>query len=136
MAEKPGAPNSTEQAIRRMSRWVDNVLGQMQQKFCPAETWSPAVNLFESDQGYHMVVDLAGVQSDQIDLVAERDVLTLQGRRECPKHPDAPRCTARLMEIDHGRFCRKIKLPGDVDVDAIEARYRGGLLLVDLPKKA
>jgi HSP20 family protein len=136
MKRKGQKGDQTDQAIRRMTRWVDNVLGQMHQKFCPVESWTPSVNLYESSNDYHIVVDLAGVQSDQIDLVVEQNVLTISGERPCPRHPVKGDCRMRLMEIDHGPFCRKVQLPGDVDVDAIDARYRGGLLTIDLPKKA
>ncbi len=137
MKSKSEKGDPADQAIRRMTRWVDNVLGQMSQKFCPVESWVPSVNLYESSRDYHIVVDLAGVSGDEIDLVVEGNLLTLSGARECPRHPSEHKdCKVRLMEIDHGSFCRKVKLPGDVDVDAIEARYRGGLLTIDLPKKA
>ena len=42
---------------------------------------------------------------------------------------------AHHMEIDSGRFCREIDLPGNVDVEAIEATYRNGFLWIRLPKK-
>jgi len=42
------------------------------------------------------------------------------------------------MEIDHGRFCRKLNLPPDVDVDAsanLSASYGSGYLWIYLPRK-
>ncbi len=43
-------------------------------------------------------------------------------------------CT-HLMEIDHGPFLRSVEVPSSVDVEAINAKYRSGLLWILLPKK-
>ena len=118
-----------------MTRWVDSVLGQVYQKFCPGDAWSPAVNLYESPSAYVAVVDLAGVDPSELQLYVEEGVLTLSGSRSTPQLPQEQRYMVHLMEIDHGSFCRRVQLPGDVVVDAIEATYRSGLLVVTVPRK-
>ncbi len=40
-----------------------------------------------------------------------------------------------LMEIDHGSFARDVELPQDVHHEQINARYRDGMLWIELPKK-
>lgn len=122
---------------KQMGRWVDHVLGHGFHKYSSEEGWSPAVNLYEDDRHYCVVVDLAGVKSDKIDIHPEQDELILSGYRPTPGVSDASG-SVRLhhMEIDHGKFTRGIPLPEDVDVDRIEAFYKSGFLWIRLPKKA
>ena len=120
----------------KLGRWVDQVLNRNYHRFLPAEVWSPAINLCEDDTHYCMMVDLAGVEIGEIDLRVEKGHLILSGERAVPKLGDPTgQVRLHLMEIDHGRYARKLRLPGDVDVDAIEASYRNGFLHVRLPKK-
>ena len=121
---------------RQMGQWVDQVLGTAYRPYCPAEVWRPAVNLYEDDGHYCVIVDLAGVKSEQIDLKADEGQLILSGVREPPLMLGASRTLrVHLMEIDHGRVSRVLKLPQDVDADTIEATYKGGYLCVQMPKK-
>ncbi len=124
---------------RQMGRWVNHVLGQQYHRFCPSDAWAPSVNFYEAPDGYCVVVELAGVQAGTIDLRIEEKRMMVSGQREVP---EAPHCTGsvrvRMMEIDHGRFCRALDLPDDVDVDAavnLSANYTNGFLWIQLPKK-
>lgn len=124
---------------RQMGRWVNHMLGQQYHRFCPSEAWAPAVNFSEGRKGYGVVVDLAGVQAETIDLRIEAGAMIVSGRREMPESPAGPGPgRVHLMEIDHGRFSRRIDLPDDVDVDAavnLSASYSNGFLYIQLPRK-
>jgi len=122
----------------QMSKMVD----QMQKgffSFCPAETWTPSVNLYENDVAYVMCVDLGGMAKEQIDLSVVEGQLQLKGMRAVPAPPDADpknvRMRVHLMEIDHGAFCRNVQLPEDAMTDNIAANYRNGMLWVEIPKR-
>ncbi len=119
-----------------MNRWMDKVLDPGYHRYRPADIWRPAVNLYADQTHYCIVVDLAGVRADEIDLRVEDGVMILSGQREAPGMPDRSRekCV-HLMEIDHGPFCRRVRLPADVNVDSIEASYRSGFLRIRIPKK-
>ena len=122
---------------REMGTWVDHVLGRSFHKYCPDESWMPAVNFYEDDTRYYLVADLAGVEAEGIDVRPEDGNLVLSGYRQTPDVPK-PSGNVRLhhMEIDHGHFCRSMEMPDDVDVDRVEAFYKSGLLWVELPKKS
>ena len=124
-------------AASRMIHWVDQVLSPGDSKCYAQSAWTPSINLYEDSACYYMVVDLAGVDAEQMDLRVEKDTLILAGRREPPQPAEpAGEVCLHLMEIDHDRFCRTLKLPADVAGAAIEASYRNGLLWVRIPKKA
>jgi len=116
-------------------KWVEQVLGA---GFTvgPLGAWSPSVDVYEDDANYYFVVDLAGVCPEEVELNVREGALLLSGGRPSPgvKSPEGP-VRVLAMEIDHGRFQRKLPVPGDVDGEKIDAEYRNGLLWVQLPKK-
>ena len=127
-----------------MSKWVDEVLGTDFRDYRTGRVWRPAINLYEDAANYCLVVDLAGVDAQGLDLRVEKDFLVLSGDRptpvptQCELANDPPGGPHRLhlMEIDHGHFCRSFDVPADADVNTIEATYRNGYLWIRMPKKA
>ncbi len=117
-----------------MGKWVDHVLGQSYQQYCPGETWKPAVNIYEDDRQYVIVADLAGMKAAEVDLRAESGKLVISGERAVPHFDSKGDVRLHTMEIDHGRFCRAVNLPEDADIEAIEALYRNGYLWIQIPK--
>jgi HSP20 family protein len=121
-----------------------STLGAGYQAFCPEDTWTPDVNLYETPTAYLVCVNLAGVEKDSIDLTVADRRLTLRGERPVPKPPteDFPasdhsgRMRMHLMEIDYGSFNREVELPEGIDRQKITAAYRNGMLWVELPKQA
>ncbi len=134
VAEKPNdGPFSVS---GRMERWVDSILGRGYHKYCPGESWSPAINLYEASDHYSLVVDLAGMSAEKIGIRIEEDTLVLSGDRAVPgllEHNQ--NIKLYMMEIDHGRFCRSLKLPEGADGNKIQARYRNGYLYIKISKK-
>jgi HSP20 family protein len=127
----------------------DPILNKGYFTFCPSETWTPNVNLYETDHSYLVCVDLAGVDKDKIDVEVLDNQLTLKGTREVPMlpelsagsggaSPDDPhhprRLRVHLMEIDHGAFCRQVEMPEDVVREQITAQYVNGMLWIEIPK--
>lgn len=100
------------------------------------DSWRPRLNLYETAEAFFICLELAGMPREQIDVRAEGGVLHIQGVRCKPDVPagDAE-VSVRLMEIDSGRFHRKVPLPCDVDIDGIKATYRHGYLWVILPRQ-
>lgn len=95
--------------------------------------WAPLVDIFERAHGIEVVVELPGVDKEQIGVTVERGVLTIRGFR--PKH--IPEDTQRVhqMEIPYGPFERSVELPFDADIDNIEAGYDEGHLTIRIPRK-
>ena len=129
----------------QIARQMNKIMEQAQKgyyNFCPSETWTPNVNMYETDDGYHVCVDLAGVDKEKIDLLVQHQRLTLRGTRPVPSceeiegyDPGQPRrVRVHVMEIDHGSFCREVDLPHDVASDQIVAKYDNGVLWIHLPK--
>lgn len=134
---------ATEQPFGHLARQMNKLVDQLHKgffSFCPAEAWTPAVNVYENDVAYLVCVDLAGVEKEKIDVTVIDGQLRLRGARSVPVLPEqhredaSHRLRVHLMEIDHGPFSREVDLPNDVDRDRISASYRNGLLWIELPK--
>ncbi len=120
-----------------VSKWGDKVMGGSYHHYCSEQSWSPAMNVYESSRGYTLVVDLAGLHGEDIELEAEEGVLRLSGMRDMPGPKEDPDTVKiRLMEIDCGWFHRAIELPDDADDCSINATYRGGFLWIVIPRKS
>ena len=145
---------ANEDVFGSMSRQMGKIMEQLNKgyySFAPSETWTPNVNLYETEHAYHVCVDLAGVEKEKIDIEVHQLRLTLKGTRVVPvpgavappqqQPPPAAndsqgkRTRIHLMEIDHGAFARVVELPNDVAETEIRAEYRNGLLWIELPKK-
>jgi len=109
--------------------------------FFPHQTWTPSVNLYETESSYLVCVDLAGVEKEKIDVEVVDQRVTIKGSRAVPSNDQTnpsesrPRTRLHLMEIDHGPFAREVELPKDVQKENIVAKYVDGMLWIELPKK-
>ncbi|HEX8322574.1 MAG TPA: Hsp20/alpha crystallin family protein [Tepidisphaeraceae bacterium] len=129
---------ASESSYGSMGRAFGNPYQKNYFGFAPADTWTPNVNLYESDQCYLVCVDLAGVEKENIDVIVHNQRLKLTGQRAAPTREAPDPCSTRLrvhlMEIDHGAFSREVELPADVDQKRIAASFENGLLWIELPK--
>jgi HSP20 family protein len=93
--------------------------------------WSPALDLYESGNHFVAVVELPGMNKEQIDISLHDGTLTISGER---KHESNNGETAQRTERYVGTFRRSIALPTHVDPSKVSASYQDGILKVTLPK--
>ena len=123
-------------------RDIDRLQGEIEELF--ADLWQvprfagirngfrPAVDCFFTDDPAQLVVvvELAGVDPDSIELSVEQRALTISGNRTRPRVPGQ---VYQQAEIEYGRFERRISLEQDIDAGAAAAAYEAGMLRVTLP---
>ncbi|MEO1129004.1 MAG: Hsp20/alpha crystallin family protein [Planctomycetota bacterium] len=91
----------------------------------------PPLNAWETEDALIVEAELPGFSLGHLDItLLERD-LTLKGTRESTD-PDGARVHRR--ERGQGTFSRTLRLPFDVDADAIEASLVEGVLTITLPR--
>jgi len=94
--------------------------------------WKPLTDMYETDQEVVIVMDIAGISTNDIKLRLDGNILILRGlRREL--HVDSKRKYYK-MEIDFGPFERNIELPCPIDPDRVTAHYSKGFLAIRLHK--
>ncbi len=92
----------------------------------------PAVDIRQEEDRYVLEADIPGLTEKDIDIQIDRDVLTFSSRREEKKEE---RMEGYLVqERRRSRFQRSFVLPSDVDRERIEAHFRDGMLVIDLPR--
>lgn len=93
----------------------------------------PHVDCYRSDDpaAVTVVVDLAGIDPDDVEIVIGDRTVVIAGERRRPEL--ACRVSYWQMEIEYGPFQRRISLVEDVDLEAAEATYERGLLKVVMP---
>jgi HSP20 family protein len=140
---------ASDQPFANMARQMGKIVDQLNRgyySFYPSETWTPNVNLYETEVAYLVCVDLAGVEKEKIDISVHGQQLTIRGLRATPSphdldpgssntNPNHGRTRVHLMEIDHGAFVRVVELPRDVASQSITAEHRNGILWITLPKR-
>lgn len=96
-------------------------------------SWSPAVDIYETDQNYVLTAEVPGLERDKIDLQIVNNVLYLRGERDPSK--ESPRQIYHRLERPSGNFERQFILPDEVNPDKIGAQVTEGVLTVLLPKR-
>jgi HSP20 family protein len=94
--------------------------------------WSPALDLYQSNDNVIAVVELPGMRKEDIEISLHDGTLTISGERkpESSSNGDKAERTERYI----GTFRRSITLPTRVDANKVSATYRDGILTVTLPK--
>jgi HSP20 family protein len=102
-----------------------------------APGWTPPVDLYETASEFVLTAELPGVSRDQIDIKAEENRLTIRGERAAVLSGAEVGCEQfHRVERGHGRFSRAFALPEAIDVDAVAADLKDGLLTITIPKAA
>ncbi len=96
-------------------------------------TWSPAVDIFETEGEIVVKAELPGMERKDIALNLEKNVLTLKGERRFEK--EAKDDNYHRIERSYGAFSRSFAIPATVDDEHISAEYKEGVLKIALPKK-
>jgi HSP20 family molecular chaperone IbpA len=112
------------------------IAGQKQEIAGQEHTWagrtySPAVDISETDDSLWLWADMPGVDERSVDVRLEDDVLSLSGKVALEEYNDFE---PAYIEYNVGNFHRTFRLPEKIDRDRIRARMVQGTLEVELPK--
>jgi HSP20 family molecular chaperone IbpA len=128
-----------DDAFKKMADQLGLMIDEMMEgnlfRSSAPDSWNPAVNVYELPDRFVACVELAGMAREQIDVVIDDAVLHVRGTRPKPSVPGTSGpVSVHVMEIDSGKFHRKVPVPADVRVEQVRAVYRRGYLWVDLPR--
>jgi HSP20 family molecular chaperone IbpA len=97
----------------------------------PGAVFSPAVDIFETDNAITVLADMPGVKASDLEVDLRDNVLTLTGRAssiEGDHESDV------LREYESGTYFRQFTLSEAIDQTKIDARLTNGVLRLELPK--
>ena len=118
----------------RMNRLFDDA-GRGWRNDEPAATtsWSPSVDIFETEGEIVVKAELPGMDRKDIALHLENNILSLRGERRFVKETKEE--NYHRIERSYGNFSRSFSIPVTVDEEKIRADYKDGVLKIFLPKK-
>ncbi len=98
-----------------------------------ARPWTPAVDVFETENDLVLRADVPGIDMKDIEVRMENGNLCLKGERKFNK--ESKENGYHRVERSYGAFTRYFTLPETVDAEKVAADYKDGVLTVTLPKK-
>ena len=93
--------------------------------------WVPNTDVYSTENGLVIKVELAGMRSDNLEITVEGNRLRISGTR--PDGCRAPKCSFLVMEINYGPFETALELPPGYDLSQAKAAYLNGFLRIDVP---
>jgi HSP20 family protein len=93
--------------------------------------WVPNTDVYSTDSGIVIKVELAGMRSENLEITVEGQRLRIAGTR--PDGCRAPKCSFLVMEINYGPFESVLELPKGYDLNQAKASYVNGFLRIDVP---
>ena len=95
--------------------------------------WRPSWDIYEIEDHLILLVELAGIKRDDVEINVGRDRVQLRGDRFRPSEHELTRI--HHMEIDFGPYHQIIALPERVEPKGASSTYSDGFLLIRLPKE-
>lgn len=125
--------------ISAMSREMDRLFESMasgvpvfRPMAIPASTF-PLLNIWHDEENVYAEAELPGLTMNDVEVFATPGTLTIKGSRQF-QWPNEARVIRG--ERRSGQFERSFQLPCEIDVDAVTASLRNGVLTVKMPKAA
>lgn len=106
--------------------WISNMAGAAQRS---DSDWRPRADVTETDDHFSYLIDVPGVELDDIDVTIKRNVLSVSGTREATAN-------AQYQERSTGKFARHFDLPANADEATVTAFSNNGVLEIRLSKVA
>ena len=95
-------------------------------------SFSPTVNLVETENQFEVTVDLPGLKPEDVYVELKDGDLWISGKRDEEKEEEGK--TYHRLERHYGEFRRVLRLPDTISEEGIEANFEDGVLKVTVPK--
>jgi HSP20 family protein len=94
--------------------------------------WRPPTDVVETATEVIVLVELAGVDHEQLDVLLFEDAVIVEGERRLPSHAAG---VYHAAEIRQGQVRLELPLPAAIDPAQVDAHYERGLLEMRLGKR-
>jgi HSP20 family protein len=95
-------------------------------------TFSPRLDISETDSDYCLELDLPGINKEDIDIKLDNNIIIIKGEKKLNnEHKDTNFYT---RERFYGTFSRTLALPTNIKSEEVETTFEGGVLNIKIPK--
>ena len=88
------------------------------------------MDVWQAEDGYHVALDLPGVDPASVEITTERNMLTIRAERRAEYGQGQ---NVLLAERPQGRFTRQLQVGDALDTGSVQATYDNGVLLLTIP---
>jgi HSP20 family protein len=92
----------------------------------------PLCNVTEDADNFYIRAELPGLKADELQISVTGDSFSISGERKIKS--DSGDVKYHRKEREAGRFNRIINLPGQIDIEKVEAHSSNGVVTIILPK--
>ena len=92
--------------------------------------WVPTVDIDETDSQFIVRAELPGIDKSEVSVSVENRLLTIRGEKKV----SVDNSKRHRVECAYGEFTRQFSLPRSVDAEAVEAKFKDGVLTLTVPK--
>lgn len=119
---------------RVFNQMLQDVWGnQLATEGVAGRTWTPAVDIKETEGALHFSLELPGLTKEDIEITLENSILTIAGERKFEKETKGEEY--HRLERAYGTFSRSFTLPASIGTDKVDAKFENGVLQILLPKQ-
>jgi HSP20 family protein len=91
----------------------------------------PAIDVFEKDGALHVRAEVPGIDQKDISIEVKDDGLVISGEKKEEK--EVKEENYYRSERSYGKFTRRIPLPRTAQADKATAKFKDGVLEIDMP---
>ena len=104
---------------------------QRQESTIPARVFIPTADIYESQDALTVILEIPGVEKDNVDVRVEEGMLNIEGRLDLAKYQGLQ---PLYTEYNIGHYARSFRLSSKIDQSKISADLKDGVLSLTLPK--
>lgn len=106
-------------------------LVEKEEKTVPTRYYVPYTDIFETPSALTVVMEMPGVEKENVDIRVEHNVLAVEGRIDFANYADMQ---PLYSEYNVGYYDRRFSLSSKIDQEKIAAEITDGVLTITLPK--
>jgi len=90
------------------------------------------LDIYEREGKLMLKASVPGIDPKDLEIQIENNVLTIRG--ETRHEEDSKDDKVYRREVSYGSFSRSVRLPENLNLDAVEAEFKNGLVTISLPR--
>ena len=102
-----------------------------QESTIPSRAFLPITDIFETDQALTVILEMPGVDKENVDVSVENDILTIEGRIDYSKYEGLQPV---YTEYNIGHYVRTFRISSKIEQGEISAELKDGVMTLVLPK--